>query len=244
MQRKDASQCKRIVCPFDVKDLDEKGHFTGLGAVFGNVDLGGDRIVGPNPFKKFKYTKDKQIRVLYQHDTYVPVGKSPVEQDDKGLHLTDAQLVMDMPGAPGAYAGMKSGLLDGLSVGFDTLPNGRKWIEEEKVWELTKLELWEVSIVTFGMNPLAKIQSVKAAQNIRTVREFEEFLRDAGFTATQAKKIAVAGFREDTTESQPRDVGEAAQQAADRIKSWVPEERDVPVHSISDLIKAVELYKL
>jgi HK97 family phage prohead protease len=236
---------KQLVCPFELKDLDDKGHFTGYGSIFDNVDLGGDIVVGPQPFKRFKYTKDKQIRILYQHDTWQPVGKSPIEQEAKGLWLSDAQLVMEMPAAPAAYAGMKSGLLDGLSIGFDILPKGSEWDDETRTRKLFKLELWEVSIVTFGMNPLAKIQSVKAAMNIKTKREFEEFLRDAGWSADAAKKIAAAGFKEDATQ-QPRDVGsKAVQDLTKKINDLsFGEQRDVAPSGLQGLIDAVGGFKL
>lgn len=239
MHTKDGAQRQQLVCPFELKDLTDKGTFTGYGSIFNNVDLGGDVIVGPEPFKKFKKTKDGHIRLLAHHDTHAPVGKTHVEQDEKGLWMPDAHLIMDMPSAPATYAGMKSGLLDGLSVGFDVLPKGSAYNEETRVRELSKLELWEISIVTFGMNPLAKIQSVKAAQNIKTVREYEEFLRHHGFTAQQAKAIAAVGWKEG---AQPRDVGaEAAKSAAARISAFdFGDQRDAAPVGIKGLLRAVE----
>jgi HK97 family phage prohead protease len=216
--RKDAGvERKTIVCPFEFKEGDEKkGTFTGYGSIFGNEDLGGDIIVGPEPFKKFKLTKDKKVRILYQHDTWQPVGKFTPEQNEKGLWMPDAELVMEMPAAPIAYAGMKSGLLDGLSVGFNILPKGGEWDDEAKVRKLTKLELWEVSIVTFGMNPLAKIQSVKTAQNCKTRREFEEFLRDAGFPKAFATQLASKGWPEEESGGSPP-ANEEAEAAKDMM---------------------------
>lgn len=183
---------KNLVCPFEFKEGDKIGTFSGFGSIFDNEDLGGDIVVGPEPFKKFKLTKDKKVRVLYQHDAWQPVGKFTPVQTERGLQMPDAELVMEMPAAAIAYAGMKSGLLDGLSVGFNILPKGAEWDDENKVRRLTKLELWEVSIVTFGMNPLAKITSVKAANGIKTKREFEEFLRESGFPKAFAVQLAKA----------------------------------------------------
>jgi HK97 family phage prohead protease len=241
---KDAGQRKSIVCPFRFENLTEAGSFTGYGSIFGNEDLGGD-VVMQGAFRKFKYTRDKKVRLLYQHDTWQPVGKFTPEQDEKGLFMADAQLVLEMPGAMGAYAGMKSGLLDGLSIGFDILPKGSEYDEEAKVRRLTKLELWEVSIVTFGMNPLAKIQSVKTANNIRTKREFEEFLRESGWSVDAAKKITAAGFKEEVPESQPRDVGDTCREAAERIKSFtIGDQRDVAPVGLKGLMDFVNSIKV
>ena len=59
---------------------------------------------------------------------------------------------------------------------------------------LKKLDLREVSIVTFAANERARVEAVKhilAAGELPTVREFEEFLRDAGgFSKTLAAAIA------------------------------------------------------
>jgi hypothetical protein len=250
MFRKDSGQHHRIVCPFELKELSEDGTFSGYGAVFGNIDLGGDKIIGPKPFKQAELTKDKKVRILYQHDTDKPIGKSPFEQEEKGLYLPEAQLVMDMPYAMATHAGMKSGLLDGLSIGYDVLPNGSKWIDQpddgtQPHRELSKLKLWEVSVVTFGMNPKARIDRVKSAQGIRTKREFEEFLREAGFTAEQAKSIAACGFKEVPAVEQPRDVGDTAAEAAKRISALsFDDPRDAAPTTIKGLLDFVENFKL
>jgi hypothetical protein len=53
----------------------------------------------------------------------------------------------------------------------------------------------EVSLVTFPMNELARAGAVKAA-DIRTVREFEDALRDVlGLSRAAAKSIAQRGFK-------------------------------------------------
>ena len=53
----------------------------------------------------------------------------------------------------------------------------------------------EVSLVTFPMNELARTGAVKAA-DIRTVRDFEDALRDVlGFSHAAAKSIAQRGFK-------------------------------------------------
>src|SRR5262244_3331189 len=53
----------------------------------------------------------------------------------------------------------------------------------------------EVSLVTFPMNELARTGAVKAA-DIRTIRDFEDALRDVlGFSHAAAKSIAGVGFK-------------------------------------------------
>src|SRR5215471_7126022 len=72
----------------------------------------------------------------------------------------------------------------------------------------------EVSLVTFPMNELARTGAVKAA-DIRTVRDFEDFLRDiGGFSHAAAKSIARAGFK-------------AMDQGHSRLDDFVASLRDV-----------------
>jgi hypothetical protein len=94
------------------------------------------------------------------------------------------------------YGAMKEGELDGQSIGYrvgeftwGTRPNGpRRPIKTIK-------ELPEISLVTFPMNELARTGAVKAS-DIRTVRDFEEFLREVGgFSHAAAKSIARGGFK-------------------------------------------------
>jgi hypothetical protein len=100
---------------------------------------------------------------------------------------------------------MKGGVLDGMSIGYDVLEGGAK-ILESGIRQLFGLKLWEISPVTWGMNPLAGIDAVKTA-NITTIREFEDFLRDAGgFSKSQAVAIAGGGWK---TLQDRRDSGEA-----------------------------------
>ncbi len=59
----------------------------------------------------------------------------------------------------------------------------------------------EVSLVTFPANGKARVEAVKSADSIKTIREFEEFLRDVGgFSNAAAKAVAAGGFK-----ANPRD---------------------------------------
>jgi hypothetical protein len=49
--------------------------------------------------------------------------------------------------------------------------------------------------VTWGANPLAKITTIKSADDIASVRDFERFLRDSGFSKKQAVAIASRGYK-------------------------------------------------
>ena len=54
---------------------------------------------------------------------------------------------------------MRAGALDGLSIGFRTV-EGRS-DPRTGIRRLSKIDLWEISVVTFPMQPEARIAAVK-----------------------------------------------------------------------------------
>jgi uncharacterized protein len=184
---------KTLDFAMEYKALGDTGEFSGYASVFGNVDHGGD-VVERGAFKEFDLTKDGMVRMLNQHNVRDPIGKANVNEDATGLHF-DGKLLLDVPSARTMYSLVKSGIVDGMSFAYDILPGGAT-VSKAGVRMLTALKLMEISPVTFGMNELARIQDVKAANYIKTIREFEEFLRDeGGFSAQAAKAIAAVGFK-------------------------------------------------
>jgi HK97 family phage prohead protease len=177
----------------ETKSLDgDAGNFKGYAAIFGNVDLGGD-IIEKGAFKEIVRGRNGRVKVLNQHNMRDPIGSADVEQDSKGLKF-NGDLVLAVPSAQSAYALMKADALDGMSIGYDVLPGGAE-ILSSGVRKLKALKLYEISPVTFGMNPKAGITGVKSS-DITTIREFEDFLRDVGgYTNAQAKALASGGFK-------------------------------------------------
>lgn len=194
---------KRFVAPMQIKAVSEKGVVSGYASIFGNVDLGGDVIVGPDPFKEIVRTTDGKVLHLYAHDSYgytpsagLPIGKADVEQDEKGLYFESQLLMADPFVKERIYPHMKEGTLDGMSIGYDVLPFGSDYDEESRARVLRNLKLWEISACVWGMNPEARIESVKTrAKAVTNIREFEDLLRDVGgYSGRQAKLLASGGW--------------------------------------------------
>jgi uncharacterized protein len=176
----------------ETKSLSDAGTFEGYAAVFGNVDLGAD-VIEKGAFKEIVLGRNGRVKVLNQHNQRDPIGTAEVVQDGKGLKFK-GELVMGVRSAQEAYLLMKSDALDGMSIGYDVLPGGAE-ILTSGVRKLKALKLYEISPVTFGMNPKAGITGVKSS-DITTIREFEDFLRDVGgYTIAQAKALASGGFK-------------------------------------------------
>src|SRR5690606_865246 len=104
-----------------------------------------------------------------------------------------------------AYALLKMSprpAINGMSIGFRATEWTMRSKPEEPRRTLKSVDLLEVSLVTFPANGKARVESVKGAEDIKTIRDFEDFLRDAGgFSNAQAKAIASHGFKG----SDPRD---------------------------------------
>lgn len=176
--------------PMEFKAVGDAGKFNGYAAIFGNIDLGGD-IIERGAFKEIMKRRNGKVVILSQHNMRDPIGLAEVKEDDKGLAF-DGELILEAPSARRDYALMKGGALDGMSIGYDILAGGAE-VLKSGVRQLKALRLHEISPVTFGMNPLAGVDAVKAAGG--TIREFEAFLRDvAGFTQREAKAIAAGGW--------------------------------------------------
>lgn len=180
-------------CPMEIKELSDTGSFEGLASTYGGTpDLGGD-IIAPGAFKEFKLTKDGHIRILDGHNPRSPIGKGLLTDTHVGLAIK-GKLNLAVTNARNVYEMMKDGVSDGLSIGFDVRPGGSEI--KDGIRYLKDLLLWEVSVTVFPMNESALIGNVKAGGLITSIREFEDFLRDAGgFSKAQALLLASGGWK-------------------------------------------------
>lgn len=184
----------------ELKELKDNG-FTGYGSVFNTKDQGGDIVVAGAFSKSLKKWQEngRQVPVLWQHKTDEPIGSwADLSEDDHGL-LGNAELwTDDAPYARIAHKGMKTKTITGLSIGYRI--KREEYDKKAGANRLIELDLVEISVVTNPMHDDARISTVKAmieAGTLPTLREFEEFLRDAGgFSKAQAEKIASNGLKQ------------------------------------------------
>ncbi len=176
------------------QDEDEKGVFEGYGSIFGNVDLGNDVIQSGAFTKSINRTGAKGVKLLYQHKTDMPIGVfESIEEDQKGLKVK-GRLAMGTQAGRETYELMKMGALDGLSIGFKTSAKGASYDPKTKRRMIKEVELMEISVVTFPMNPRAKIRKVKG-QDV-SIREWENGLRDAFSLSRSEAKIAAKAVQD------------------------------------------------
>jgi len=135
------------------------GTFSGYASVFGEVDLGKDRIERGAFLSSLVERGPAGVRMLYQHDPNEPIGAwKTIREDARGLYV-EGQLAPGVGRAREVLSLMKTGALDGLSIGFRTV----KARTEPKtgVRRILEADLWEISVVTFPMLPSARVSNVK-----------------------------------------------------------------------------------
>ncbi|EEY97780.1 phage prohead protease, HK97 family [Acinetobacter johnsonii SH046] len=198
-------QMNRKSFNLEIKAVQEDGFFSGYGAVFGNVDWYNDVILH-GAFQKSLQRweeKGKMPPVLWNHNDGEPIGVyTNIYEDEKGLFVEGRLLIDDVPRAKSTHALLKAGAIDGLSIGYKTKKANQ---QTNGIRELIELDLGEISIVTMPANEESLITSVKSKLEegeLPTLPEFEKFLRESGFSKSQATAIAGKGLRHLLSESE------------------------------------------
>ncbi len=180
---------------FALKALGDQGEFEGYALTYGNKDDGGDICIKGCATSSLRKRPANKVKMLWQHDPLHVIGKwNDLVDDEKGL-LAKGQLFMDVQKAREVFAILKGGGIDGLSIGYRAEDHEYDKATDARL--LKQIDVLEISVVTFAMNPEATITMVKSASDIKTKREFEDLLVSIGFSRGAAKGIASKGFRED-----------------------------------------------
>jgi HK97 family phage prohead protease len=176
---------KHLDVEFQVKAVSEDGLFSGYGSVFGVVDSYKE-IVVPGAFTESLAAKKPSL--LWQHRSGEPIGVyTTVKEDSVGLHV-DGKLALKTARGAEAYELLKMGAVTGLSIGYQV--RDESYDRVSGINTLKKLDLWEVSLVTFPANDAARVTGVKTVEEIESLKDAEAFLRDAGgFSKSQALAI-------------------------------------------------------
>ncbi len=222
----------RLDFPVELTGLEEKrqndgsvvGAFEGLASVFGNRDLVGD-IVAPGAFKD-SIRDPGRIKLLWQHDSGEPIGTwRHLRETADGLEAR-GDLLLGVQRGQEAHLLLKAGALDGLSIGFRIPKGGSAFDRETGVRTITKIDLWEVSLVTFPANPRARIATVKLAiddDQMPTPRELEAALRDMGFSRRQSRAFMAKGYAGlDPEAAAAEELAERIHALTDDIRSAIP----------------------
>ena len=145
----------------DLQGVDADGAFEGYASLFNREDLGRDIVAARRLPRQPARARRRR------HQDAVPARRRPsrsasgttLAEDARGLYVR-GRLMRDVAKAREVHALMRAGALDGLSIGFRTVKGRRD--RATGVRRLEKVDLWEISVVTFPMLPEARVAAVKA----------------------------------------------------------------------------------
>lgn len=192
---------EQIYVPLELKFANDApaGSFSGYGAMYGNIDDGGDRFL-PGAFANSiaqAKAAGRSFPMYMQHGAVLgadprPVGKwTSVAEDDKGLKV-DGQLIgLDTETGRYNYALVKEGAMDGLSVGYRVkkADYGREPGQPRR--SIKEAMLGEISIVDQPMNAFARVHSIKSIDELEDLNGMERYLREVGgVSRSEAKALA------------------------------------------------------
>lgn len=134
--------------------------FSGYACIFNEIDLGND-VVMPSAFERsLSEKKPQDISMLWQHDPNLPIGRwEEFKVDEKGLYVV-GRLSIAVRQALDVANLIADNVIDGLSIGFKT----RRAVQRarESTRYIHEVDLWEISVVTFPMQPAARIEGPAA----------------------------------------------------------------------------------
>lgn len=199
---------------FELEDIDaESGVFSGYGAVFSNIDSGGD-IIEPGAFTKTIAEGVGRVKILSGHnESLLPIG-IPLElrEDAKGLFIkakiSDTTLGKDVKIL------IQDGVLCELSIGYDPVTFE---YDAEGIRHLKEVKLWEISVVTWAMNEEAVITDYKGGE---VAAQVEAMTQDVVTDIKAGRKISAARLKA------LKDTSAAMKQASKMLDGIIAEAQD------------------
>lgn len=200
-------------CEIKMTDANGAVKVRGYASTFGNIDSYGDTIV-KGAFADTIKARPRPVPMLYQHAWDKVIGKYVhLEEDSRGL-LFEGELTPGHSLAQDVAASLRHGSLDGFSIGFKVADDGMMMMPEDDEDApkgvrrmLTKIDLKEISVVTFPADDSARLESVKQqVEGLHTLSEIEDYLRDACGLSRSAAKALLARTKAALRDAEPLDV--------------------------------------
>lgn len=156
---------ERKFARMEIKMLDGVGTFSGYASLFGEVDLGKDRVERGAFLRSLARRGAAGVRMLFQHDPAEPIGSwRVIREDGRGLYV-EGELADGVSRAREVRELIRGRAVDGLSIGFQTVR--AKSDPKTGIRRILEADLWEISVVTFPMLPGARISEAKGGGAMR-----------------------------------------------------------------------------
>lgn len=189
------------------KFIDERT-VEGIANVTGILDLGNDRVM-PKAYTKTLKESSGKVRHLWQHDFTQPPIAAIVDLAEVGRDELPVQTQKDFPEATGGLkvtrryletprgnevlAGIKSGAIKEMSIGFDTIKVEFKDEEQEenglkiRTRIIREVRLWDTSDVNWGMNQATSAAKAKLIEATLPHHDAEGKVKWATLTGAMLK---------------------------------------------------------
>lgn len=167
---------------------------TGIFAVHGNVDDGNDRS-WPGSFANVSVNGRNRARFLWMHNGQDP----PIASIDYVKELTREELptsvlgfapdatggvevrrtYLDTPRGNEVLAGIKAGVIEEMSYAYDVTRFDFETVNERQIRNIREVKLYDISDVTWGMNPATVAAKSKLLAGLPVVDHSETVLAAA-----------------------------------------------------------------
>src|SRR5947209_12280489 len=164
--------------------IEPDGTVEGYASLFGEIDGARDMVM-PGAFARtLKLRGLRRVPMLFQHDPAEPVGVwLELAEDFRGLRAR-GKLIPEVARARELFALVKSGAVDGLSIGFRTVKG--RIDPATRVRRIIDLDLWEISIVTFPLLAGARVRAVEGSVSSPPPLSFARARAEREWTAVRA----------------------------------------------------------
>jgi len=147
----------------DVLNLGElpENAFRGVASVFGGiVDAWLPTIIHRGAFTKTLQESARGVKILWQHNADEPIGlPSTLFEGEEGL-VIQGDVSRTQRGRD-ALILLRDKVIDSMSIGFDTIKETtEQQADGTSIRHIHEVRLWEISLVTFGADPNARIMEV------------------------------------------------------------------------------------
>lgn len=186
---------KFLKVKFEVKEVQDTDdgffRFEGLASTFGNLDLTQD-VMEKGAF--LESLSERMPIILWQHRSSEPIGMpETIYETDEGLYIKVRLPKDDTLVSGRVIPQIKVGSIRTMSIGY--VPIKQSYDDESKIRRLIKVDLLEVSLVTFPANPMAKVTGFKSAQTFIENLNLSDEEREQLKFHLEAKQISVEDLK-------------------------------------------------
>jgi len=165
---------------------DDSGRFSGRAAVYGNRD-DGRRHPARGVHRNAGETGCDAASAVVAFAGRT-IGNRNATDGNDALYV-DGILNLDVARARETYSLLKGGSVSGISIGYLVPPSGSETRGDTRY--LNEIDLLETSLVAIPANGMAQVTAVKS---IGSVRDFERYLHQAGWSKSEARRLASHGW--------------------------------------------------